>query len=165
MGAALWQLEGDGERLAAVISALRSGAAPDLAWESWNSGTPAESRPLERDDALGRAIRAADSLARHTGAPLAEILEGVARVQQGWDDAAERRDAALAGPRASARTLMWLPGVGVLLGALIEPATVALLVTTVLGWVLLALSGALVWAAHRWMRALLSRAVAAGAPP
>lgn len=155
----------NGERLAAVISALRSGTAPEVAWGSWHLGTPQEPGPLSRDDALGRSLRAADSLARHTGAPLAEILEGVANVQRGWDDAAERTDAALAGPRASARTLMWLPSVGVLLGALIEPTTVVLLFTTVLGWALLAVSAALVWAAHRWMRGLVARAVAAGGPP
>jgi tight adherence protein B len=147
----------DGERLAAVISALRSGAAPDVAWQAWGT-------EWRRDDSLGKSLVAADSLARRTGAPLADILEGVAAAHRTWEDAAERRDAALAGPRASARTLMWLPAVGVALGALIEPATLSLLFTTVLGWALLLVSAALVWAAHRWMRALVARAVLAGAP-
>ena len=103
-------------------------------------------------------------MARHTGAPLADVLEGVTRAQQAWEDAAERRDAALAGPRASARTLMWLPGVGMVMGALIEPGTLRLLFATVLGWILVLISGGLVWAAHKWMGSLVRKAVEVGAP-
>ncbi len=151
----------DGERLAAVVSALRAGADPQTAWRTWDGG---EVDPLARADALGRSLTAADALARHTGAPLADVLEGVTRAQQAWEDAAERRDAALAGPRASARTLMWLPGVGMVLGALIEPGTLRLLFATVLGWILVLVSGGLVWAAHKWMGSLVRKAVQAGAP-
>lgn len=156
--------QGDSERLASVISALRAGADPHTAWQAWAGHDEHAANPLERSDALGLSLAAADNLARHTGAPLADILEGVARAQRDQEDAAQRRDAALAGPRASARTLMWLPAVGVALGALIEPGTVRLLFTTVLGGVLLVLSALLVWAAHRWMRALVTRAEQAGAP-
>ena len=158
----------DIESLVAVAAASRAGLGAADAWRAWDPGLEldADGAPgWDRDDALAGEVRAAARLAHASGVPLAEVLDGLARVERLRVDAARRREAALAGARASARVLAWLPAVGVALGLLVEPRTAAVLLGTPLGWALLGTSGLLVWLGRRWMRALVRSAVAAGEVP
>ncbi|MFO7243721.1 MAG: type II secretion protein F [Actinomycetes bacterium] len=152
--------------LPGVIAALRAGAPPELAWEEWPGVSLAEDGTVEVAGAprLSASVSAATRLARTTGAPLAAVLESVAAVVADDAEAHARRAAALAGPRASARILTWLPLAGAGLGALLEPGSVRLLLATALGWALLVLAAGLWWAGRRWTASLVERAVAAGTP-
>lgn len=152
--------------LPGVIAVLRAGAPPELAWEEWPGIEVTDDGRVSVPGAprLSASLTAAARLARRSGAPLSAVLEVVAAVVRDDAEAHSRREAALAGPRASARVLAWLPLAGVGLGVLVEPASARLLFASPLGWALLVLAGALWWAGRRWTRSLVARAVAAGEP-
>jgi tight adherence protein B len=158
----------DVESLVAVAAASRAGLGAADAWRAWDvdvhlddDGAPAWSR----DDALAGEARAAARLAHSSGIPLADVLDALARVERARIAAARGREAAIAGARASARVLAWLPAVGMGLGVLVEPRTATVLFGTPFGWALLGVSGLLVWLGRWWMRALIRGAVAAGHVP
>lgn len=110
------------------------------------------------------AVVAASRLAAEVSAPLGEVLESIARALAAESEARADREASLAGPAATARVLLWLPLVGVLLGV-------------ALGWtrsrrrwagpgVGRAARGAvLLLIGRRWSGRLVARARAVGAPP
>jgi len=148
-------------RAAAEVAALlRAGAPPPAAWAPQRWDPAAGPAPL--GGVLDRAARAAvrgedlvaelrsgsrppraaaalDSLAlawrtsETTGAPAAAVLDRL--VTSLLDDASaqDARDAALAGPRATARLLAVLPLAGVLLGVLVGADPVAVLLGTAPG--------------------------------
>lgn len=156
---------GDGERLAAVAAASRSGASAEQAWSEWDragvavtDGVP----DLGRADPLARDAVAAARLAHTAGIPLADLVSELARVEAVREGARRSRDVALAGPRASARLLGWLPIAGLALGAIVEPRTVVVLATTPLGWGLAVIAATLMIAGRRWMGAMTRAAVEAG---
>lgn len=156
----------DAERLAVVVGALRSGAAPAEAFETWDGVTvDAAGLPAwDEDTALTCAVRAASRLSRDAGVPLADVLDALARVQADLDQARARTDAALAGPRASARLLTLLPVIGAAFAAIIDPGVVRVLAATPLGWGILAVAAGLVAGARRWMRAMVRDAERQGSP-
>ncbi len=98
------------------------------------------------------------AVSQECGAPLAAVLDGVARVVREEHQAARERDAALAGPRATAAVLTWLPLAGLGLGGLTGTNSVRVLVSTGPGLVCLATGAALWWAGRWWMALLLRRA-------
>lgn len=104
-----------------------------------------------------RALEAAWRVALASGAPLAPALRAFADALR--DREAARRDieVALAGPRSTARIVMVLPAVAVLLGLLMGVDLAATL-TSPLGAASLVLGGVLIIAARRWMRRLLRAA-------
>jgi len=158
----------DSERLAAVAAASRAGASAADAWREWDQGdvSVVDGVPdLKRADPLARDALAAARLAHSSGVPLADLLSALARVEAVRESARLSREASLAGPRASARLLGWLPLAGLALGALVEPRTLVVLVATPLGWVLCGAALALVVAGRRWMSALVRAAVEAGRVP
>lgn len=158
----------DVERIVGVASASRAGLSAADAWRAWDSALELDgdgAPEWDRDDALAHEARAAARLAHASGVPLADVLDALARVERARVDASRRRHAALAGARASARVLAWLPAVGMALGVLVEPRTAAVLLSSPFGWVLLGMSGLLVWLGRWWMRALVRGAVAAGHVP
>ena len=112
-------------------------------------------------DAAWRSLAAAWRVATASGAPLAPALRGFAEGLR--DREAARRDIriALAGPRATARIVMVLPVVAVLLGLLMG-VDLASTVTTPIGAGAVIGGLALVVIARRWMRRLL---LAAEPPP
>lgn len=109
-----------------------------------------------------RSLAAAWRVATQSGAPLAPALRGFAEGLR--DREAARRDIriALAGPRATARIVMVLPGVAVLLGLLMGVDLVST-VTTPIGAGAMVGGVVLVIAARRWMLLLLR--AAEPAPP
>jgi tight adherence protein B len=158
----------DVERLVAVAAASRAGLAAPDAWRAWDPtlALDGEGAPVwTREGALAGEVCAAARLAHSSGVPLAEVLDALVRVERARAGASRRRDAALAGARASARVLGWLPLVGIALGLLVEPRTAAVLLATPFGWALIVASALLVWLGRWWMRALVRAAVAAGHVP
>lgn len=110
--------------VAQVAALLRAGAPPGAAWSRGlgvrvdPTGVPEEPglAPAVGGPAPARALVAAARLARDVGAPLGGVLDAVSARLVAEAEARAERDAALAGPRATARVLLWLPAVGVLLG-------------------------------------------------
>lgn len=144
------------ESLPRVVGLLAAGLPAPEAWR--RAGVEVPSPPW--GSALARAVAAADALAGRLGAPLGSMLGAVADVAADEREAQAARDAALAGPRLSARILGWLPVAGIGLGAIVEPATLRVLALSPAGWVLLALSAGLTWAGRAWTRRLVARATA-----
>lgn len=155
----------DAERLAAVAAASRSGASAPDSWREWgpDTSTTAEGVPiLARDDDLARDALAAARLAHTSGVPLADLVSSLARVEAARERARLSVAVAMAGPRASARLLAWLPLAGLAMGAIVEPRTLAVLFTTALGGVLLTVAAALMALGRAWMNSLLRAAAKAG---
>jgi tight adherence protein B len=106
--------------VAQVAALLRAGAPPGAAWSRAlgvsvdPAGTPDEADlvTLVGGPAPARALVAASRLAGDVGAP----LEAVSATLVAEAEARAEREAALAGPQATARVLLWLPVAGVLLG-------------------------------------------------
>lgn len=115
-------------------------------------------RDDERLVARAAAVVAAARTAHELGAPLAAMLQHVTESLAA--DAAERDDveAALAGPRATARVLAWLPLLGVGLGALLGADPVGVLLGGGLGSVAGLTGLVLLVVGRRWTSRLLARA-------
>lgn len=109
--------------VAQVAALLRAGAPPGAAWTR-AAGVPVDGLGVPDVEALAdvvgdepsRAVAAATRLALTVGAPLGRVLEAVSDTLAAQAEAAAEREAALAGPRATARVLLWLPAAGALLG-------------------------------------------------
>lgn len=160
------------EVLATASAALRSGRSPAQAW--WAAGVRAvDGVPVPEDlaacpDARPEhvaAVRAVCRLTGETGAPAAAVLDRMLAAVAADVAAARAREAALAGPRATARLLVWLPLVGALVGAALgaDPVGAALDggggTAAVLTGCVLSVVG------RRWTAALVRRAEAAGTDP
>lgn len=153
-----------------VGSLLRSGAAPGAAWERAvgvrvdAAGVPrvADLAPHVGGPATARALVAACRLAAEVGAPLASVLDEVAASVAADAEARAERDAALAGPRATARVLLWLPAVGVLLGYVLGADPLGTATDGGLGTVGVLLGLLLLLAGRTWSARLVERARSAG---
>jgi len=161
-------------RLAVLLGA---GVAPVSAWMHAGTGTPLEGwaravasgesaaiadriaaepgRPLHAERAGLAAIWAVSVAA---GAPLAASLRGYADLIRGFAEAERQRRVALSGPTATARLVMVMPGLGLVLGAALGQDTVGVLLGTPTGWGCLTVGTLLMLAAWWWNRALLRRA-------
>lgn len=148
-----------------VIGLVRAGATPEAAWrDALGVATGADGAPvLVGSDVDAAALRAAARLAHRAGASLADVLERVEEYARARRRADAARKAALAGPRASATVLAWLPLVGWVMGFVLEPSSARVLLATPMGWLMLAVGGGLWLTGRRWTTALVHRAEAAGA--
>ncbi|MCP3426979.1 hypothetical protein NBM05_13410 [Rothia sp. AR01] len=97
-----------------------------------------------------------------TGAPLAEVLTRVARGIEDALDAADAREAAVAGPRSTGRLLAALPLLGLILGTLMGTDPVGTLLGTGWGRVALLVGLALSGAGMLWSRSLICAAEGRG---
>lgn len=149
-----------------AIALLESGLPPPRAWGL--AGVPVDERGVPLPDAevwsgertAAMSIVAACTLARDTGMPLARVLTRVDDAVARDRDARDAAEAQLAGPRMSARILRWLPLVGVLLAAAVDPAALGLLATSPVGWAMLGGAGLLTWLGSWWMARLVGAATA-----
>lgn len=161
---------------------LGSGASPTRAWRHLAEGgdpsaaritgrvddgeTLVEAIAGERDsDAAWGDVAAAWEIAESVGAPLAETLRSVA---DSLRDAAELRDdvrVALAEPTSSARVMLWLPLLGLVVAAGLGLDPFGVLFTTPLGGICLGLGIALILLARIWTRRLVRRAQPAPSTP
>jgi tight adherence protein B len=98
------------------------------------------------------------SVAADAGAPLARSLRTFADALRSLADVDRDLGVALAGPTATARTVLVLPAVGVVLGALLGFDTLRVLVATPFGLSCLAGGALLLVLARAWMRRLLRAA-------
>ncbi|QNE37613.1 hypothetical protein F1C12_08530 [Leifsonia shinshuensis] len=111
------------------------------------------------------AVAAAWGVAEYAGASIAPALRGAAEALR--DRAGAERDiaTALAGPRATARLMSWLPAVGVAMAYGIGVDVIGTLVTGPLGWVAAISGGGLLVAGRSWTRSLIRSASRAGPVP
>lgn len=104
------------------------------------------------------ALAAAWETAGRTGAPLAQVLEGLAGAVEDELDALAARDTALAGPKATARILSSLPLLGLGLGLLMGTDPLGVLLGQAWGHLALAAGLLLSAAGLLWTRRLVRRA-------
>lgn len=155
---------------------LQAGAAPLAAWrhlaESGSAvavGVVAETvehgRPLveaiREGGGVWRVVAAAWGIAGTVGAPLGEVLRAIAAALEGAGEIRDEVAVALAEPAGTARLMLWLPLVGLLLGGALGFDTATVLLTRPAGWICLAAGLGLLLLARGWTRALVRRA----APP
>ncbi|MFJ1512271.1 hypothetical protein [Cellulosimicrobium funkei] len=153
-----------------VGSLLRSGAAPGVAWTRAvgvrvdGGGVPrvADLAPHVGGPATARALVSACRVAAELGAPLATVLDEVAASVAADAEARAEREAALAGPRATARVLLWLPAVGVLLGYVLGADPLGTATDGGLGTAGVLLGVLLLAAGRTWSARLVERARTAG---
>ncbi|MGO1316850.1 MAG: type II secretion system F family protein [Cellulomonadaceae bacterium] len=104
------------------------------------------------------AVVAGCHVAAQVGAPLAPVLDTVARSLVAAQGAADERAAALAGPRTTARLLSWLPVAGLGLGFALGADPVGVLLGGDLGSLLLLGGVGLTAVGRRWTVSLVARA-------
>ncbi len=113
---------------------------------------------VEQKDYPKDAFTTAWGVSERTGAPLARVLDGLTEAIRADLQAERERDAALAGPRATATVLSWLPLAGLGLGTLTGAGTLGVLFGTGAGRVCLVTGGLLWWIGRSWSRRLVRRA-------
>lgn len=159
---------------------LQAGAAPLAAWRHLAESGSADAAEVvaesaERGRPLVEAIRArggvwrivaaAWGIAGTVGAPLGEVLRAIAAALEGAGDIRDEVSVALAEPAGTARLMLWLPLVGLLLGTALGFDTLTVLLTQPAGWICLGAGLGLLLLARLWTRALVRRAApAAGIP-
>lgn len=143
--------------LAATAEATAAGGSGASSLARAVASAPAE--------AVARAewlqVAAAWHVAEATGAPLAATLRAGAEAARDLAQARREASVAAAGPRATARIVLALPAVGVLLAVLMGVDAPRVLFATPAGWICLVGAGLLVGAARAWN----ARLFRAAAPP
>jgi tight adherence protein B len=143
---------------AAALRPRRSGSGVLRCARGIRGRAPARDvRAVRRAHAAVAAVRVANEL----GAPLAPALERIARATALDEEDEADVGAAIAGPRATARLLGWLPLLGLLVAAVLGADPVRVVVGGGLGTVAAA-AGVALTVLGRWWTALLVRRVAAG---
>ncbi|SKC75172.1 hypothetical protein [Krasilnikoviella flava] len=156
--------------VAQVVALLQAGAPPAAAW-SRALGVPVDPTgvpdaaaltPLVGGAGHARSVVAAAVLARDVGAPLASVLDAVSGALVAEAEARAEREASLAGPRATARVLMWLPLLGALLGGVLGADPLATALDGGAGTVAVCLGLLLIATGWAWTRRLVAVARTAG---
>lgn len=156
--------------VAQVVALLRAGAPPAAAWsralavpvDATGVPDPAALAPMVGGAGHARSVVAAAVLSRDTGAPLASVLDAVSGALVAEAEAHGEREASLAGPRATARVLMWLPLLGAALGWVLGADPLATALDGGVGSVAVCLGLLLLAAGWAWTRRLVAAARAAG---
>lgn len=99
--------------------------------------------------AAWQQLAATLSLAQHTGMSLSSILYRLADALEAGEDAHQAREAASAGPKATANLLAWLPVAGLGLAHMLG-ASLGELLSTWTGWILLVCGAALAVVGRVW---------------
>ena len=123
-----------------------------LLGEPYFAHTTAPSQP-----AGWRHLSATLTLAHHTGMSLADPLYRLADALEAGEDAHQAREAASAGPKATASLLAWLPVAGLGLAHMLG-ASLAELLTSVTGWVLLTSGALLALVGRSWTTRMIRTA-------
>jgi tight adherence protein B len=163
------------ETLRSLVGELRAGAHPAVAAESVAVDAPPAGagamRAIAAAARLGGDIEQANNepllaetahawaLAQRHGLPLADVLEAVVRDLDQRARFARQVNARMAGPRASATILAFLPVAGVGLGEAMGARPLHILADTAAGQVLLVFGVALVCAGVVWSARLTRQAV------
>lgn len=148
--AKVWRVLGEepgaADELAAIAARIAAGQASEMALA--DGGGPE-----------WRVLAAAWSLAQHSGAPIARMLERIAEALGSLERIGHRRSVLLAGPRATIRLVCALPPIALLFGAVLGFDPLAVMLSPA-GAVLGALGGALLLAGARWAKLLTDRLAA-----
>ncbi|ARC57517.1 hypothetical protein AS850_10560 [Frondihabitans sp. 762G35] len=112
-----------------------------------------------------RQVAAAWSVAEESGAPLAACLRATADAARAAQQSRRDQAVALSGPVSTARVVLALPVVGLLMGLLLGFDTLAVLIGRPVGWFCLVGAGGLVSAARAWNARLVRRATPSDAVP
>ncbi|WP_434316638.1 type II secretion system F family protein [Leifsonia sp. P73] len=150
-------------RAAALVAA---GTPPSEALAAAAAGGGmGEKEPPSGGNAGMAAVAAAWAVAEHAGASLAPVLRGAAEALR--DRAGAERDiaTALAGPRATARLMSWLPLVGVGMAYAIGVDVLGTLIAGPLGWMSAGSGCGLLIAGRSWTRTLVRSAAREGPVP
>lgn len=159
--------------LTEVAGLLRAGADPAAAWRHGMGLTVVDGVPrlpdlvawAGGDVATARAVLAAARLSAELGVAPAQVLDRVVASLALSAEEAGQRAAALAGPRATARLLVWLPALGLVLGLALGADPVGVLLDGGAGTALLVAGLALTILGRRWTARYLRAAADAGADP
>jgi len=108
--------------------------------------------------AYAKATCGIEHLASAVGASLGDLLDGLASTIQGHLDTTEALEGAIAGPKASARLLQYLPLAGLALGMVMGTNVVAVLLDGAVGTMALVLGLGLMALGRAWSGGLLRRA-------
>ncbi len=108
------------------------------------------------------AVAAAWNVAEHAGAALSPALRGAATALRDRAETARDVRTSLAGPRATARLMAWLPLVGVAMAYLIGVDVVGALAGGPLGWGVAVAGASLVVTGRAWTARLVHEASRAG---
>ncbi|MFT4157174.1 MAG: type II secretion system F family protein [Microbacterium sp.] len=158
---------------------LQAGCAPLTTWRHLAGTGDAHAASIiarvEQGTALVAAIEAeggawvdlaaAWEIATTVGAPLAEVLRGIAETLRDAASAADDVRIALAEPAGTARLLLLMPFAGLLLGFALGFDTIGVIVGTPVGAGCVALGLLLMLAARLWTTRLLKRAEPAPGTP
>lgn len=157
----------------ALAAELRAGSTPDRAlavvaqavWPrasavaSWGGDVVSALR--DEDDRIASHLAACWQVGATTGAPLAGIIENLARAERDAADARVELRASLAGPQATARMLALLPLLGIALGYLLGADPITWFITDPLGPPMLAVGALLSGAGYLWTRRITGQVEAA----
>lgn len=149
-----------------MAEALARGEPGGAALAAASGGRPARPRRPGQDPATPwRQAAAAWQVAEESGAPLAASLTSIADALRSLEQARRDAEVALAGPIMTARIVLALPVLGLLLGSALGFDSLGVLLLRPVGWILLAAAAALVVAARAWSRRLVDRARPSDAVP
>ncbi|MDR1294025.1 MAG: type II secretion system F family protein [Bifidobacteriaceae bacterium] len=108
-----------------------------------------------RTVAVYRTLVAVERLAQEAGASRADLLDALSGALSDQQDVIDARETALAGPRTTARVLVWLPVLGLILGTAIGARPVQTIVTSGIAGVAAMVGVCLMAAGWLWTRSLL----------
>jgi tight adherence protein B len=168
--------------LGEVAALAAAGLAPEVCWEpllgpaglgaaaqggvvpvgdglpAWQAELAAAHGPTADVARLAGAVVAVWRVSDQVGAPLGDLLKGLERVVEEYQAAADARGAALAGPKASARLLRYLPVLGLVMGTALGADPCRVLLDGGVGSIALGVGVALLVAGGLWSKALVGRA-------
>jgi tight adherence protein B len=151
-----------------VSALLRAGISPGICWER-AAGVPTDHLGIPDVHALKERVGeasaismvAASKLAMRLGAPLAPVLLAVGGTLEAERQVEAERRAALGGPQSTARVLLALPVVGLVIGMILGANPFEVATEGGLGSVSIIVGVALLLAGRIWIRSLIQQAEAA----
>ncbi|MDR1824523.1 MAG: type II secretion system F family protein [Bifidobacteriaceae bacterium] len=133
-------------------------AAVGEALGQWCDGLAAQGRAAADVARFATAVVAAQRVAGEVGGSLTGLLRGLGEAIRAAQEAQDQLEAALAGPKASARLLQFLPLLGIALGMAMGANPLGVLVGGGLGTVALGVGLGLLLVGRLWTGRLLARA-------
>lgn len=105
-----------------------------------------------------KELTACLTVSEHSGAPLAQVLENLARYCEKDIDAELARDSAMSAPVTTGKILSLLPLLGLALGILMGTDPLGVLFGSIPGAILALLGAGLAYSGRRWTRRLVAEA-------
>ncbi|MCL2788632.1 MAG: type II secretion system F family protein [Micrococcales bacterium] len=140
------------QSLEEAAAIARSGATSEAVWAGLDGAI---------QEPWSRAVDSIRLLSQEVGVEAADLLDALARSAASEQEAADAREAALSGPRATARVLAWLPVLGLGIGCAIGARPWEVALDRGLGSMIVLVGVGLMMAGRAWTNVLLRRASAA----